>query len=155
MTVVSRSPLLGSPAAPAVTVIYPSDFWLSDQQQAFGRRRASAANAVPNAGCAGSSDRSVKINRDTLASAAPRSAGRRKPGLIIRCAILFVVCPAALGVGLAGGALIAQNQPISSLEPGGFALEAPRFFAVETNAGQVAPLALVRTTSEALPGHEM
>jgi len=65
--------------------------------------------------------------------------------------MLCFVCPAALGAGLVGGALIAQNQPISVLEPGGFALEAPRFFAVEANAGQAAPLGLVRTAPEVLP----
>jgi hypothetical protein len=151
MTVVSRSLHLSSPAASALTMIYPPDFWLSDRRRAFGKRRTLAANAVPNVGRAESSDRSAKINSGALALAVPRSAGRRKRRLIIHGAIFCVVCPAALGVGLVGGALIAQNQPISVLETGGFALGAPRFFAVEANAGQPAPLSPVRTTPGAFP----
>jgi hypothetical protein len=151
MTVVSRSLLLDSPAASSLTMIYPSDFWPSDRQRTFGKRRTLAAIAAPNVGSAERGNRSAKINCGVLALARPQSAGRRRSRLIIHCAILCVVCLAALGAGLVGGALIAQNQPISVLEPDGFALEAPRFFAVEANAGQPAPLGLVRTAPEALP----
>jgi hypothetical protein len=132
-------------------MIYPPDFWLSDRRRTFGKRRTLAANAVPNVDCAENSDRSAKIYSRALTLAGPRSAGRRSRRLIIHGAIFCVVCPAALGVGLVGGALIAQSQPISVLEPGGFALETPRFFAVEANASQAAPLALVPTAPEALP----
>jgi hypothetical protein len=151
VTVVSRNLPHGSPTASALAMIYPSDVWLSDQQRAFDKRYTLAANAVPKVVCAESSDRSARINRGTVTLAGPRSADLRKRRIIVRCAILCFLCPATLGAGLVGGALIAQNQPISVLEPGGFALEAPRFFAVEANAGQVAPLALVHIASDALP----
>lgn len=151
VTVVSRSLPQGSPAASALTMVYRSDVSRSDQRRGFEKRHTLAANAVPSVVCAESGDSSAKINRGTVTLPGPRSADRRRRRVIARCAILCFLCPATLGAGLVGGALIAQNQPISVLEPGGSALEVPRFFAVEANAGQVAPLALVHIASDALP----
>jgi len=151
MTVVSRSLLLDSPSTSVSATVYPSDFWRSDRQPTFGKRRTIAADAVPNVGCAESSDRRAKINRETSAFAGPGSAGRRMRRFIVHCAISCVVCPAALSAGLVGGALIAQSQPISVLESGGFALGVPRFFTVEANAGQAGPQGLVVTAPGAFP----
>jgi hypothetical protein len=155
MTAMPRSLLLDPPPVATSTTIYSSDFWLWDRQRAIGKRRTVAANAVLSVGCAESSDRGAEINCGTLASALPRPAGRRKRWLIIRCAILCVVCPAALGAGLFGGALVAQNQPVSVLESSGFSLEIPRFLATEVNGGRTARQDLVLTAPEASPKSAM
>jgi hypothetical protein len=151
MTAVPRSLVLDPATVAMSSAIYPSDFWLPDRQRVVGKWHTVAASPALNVDCAESSDRSAKINCGTLALTLPRSAGRRKRWLVVRCAVLCVFCPAALGAGLVGGALLAQNQPVSVLESGGFSLVAPLFLTTEANAGQAAPQGLVATAPEALP----
>jgi len=151
MTAVPRSLPLDPRSVATSTTVYPSDYWLEDRQRAFGKRHTVVVNSVLNAGYAESSDSGAKSNCRALALAPPRSTGKRKRRLIIHCAILCVFCPTVLGAGVVGGALIAENQPVSLLEPGGFSLEVPRFRAAEENAGRTPPQGPVPTAPEALP----
>jgi len=151
MTAVPRSLVLNPAAVATSTAIYPSDFWLRDRQRVVGKWHTVAVNPALNVDCAESSDRNAKISGGALALALPLSAGARKRRVIMHCAILCIVCPAALGAGLVGGALLAQNQPVSVLESGGFSPEVPRFLATEANTGYAAPQGLVPTAPEALP----
>jgi len=46
---------------------------------------------------------------------------------------------------------LAQNQPVSVLETGGFSQKTPRFLETEVNTGRAASQGLVSTVPEALP----
>jgi len=155
MTAAPRSLVLDPPSVATSTAIYPSDFSPPGGRRAVGKRHSAAAKSILNVGCAEISDRGAKINCGTVALALPRAAGRRRRWFIMRCIVLCVVCPAALGAGLFGGALLAQNQPVSVLESGGFSPEAPRFLATEANADRTAPQGLVPTAPEELPRSAM